>query len=261
MLSDALTSLRALSFDDRATYFEQDPALPGSPRTERALHIRLLPLLRDASQSDVSLADDMRRNVLATSDSPAECDPQAAQFDHWMMCHWDSDLLPTNLKLSRFAASGRGLAAFKHDIEAGDTVLAVPERLILTAEHAREKPEVAAAIKRAESFLDHDLEEDVLLAIALMIQQVYHPSGPWATYLTLLPASPSNALLWQAAQLGRMGGTPLPFQVLAVRRALRGVWSTLVQHLVGQSGSPLPARAFSWRRFLWAYSLVESRGM
>eukprot|EP00966_Prymnesium_polylepis_P309846 7159168-Prymnesium_polylepis.1 len=42
------------SLDDRAHYYDHDPAAPGSPRTERALHVRLREHARKAADAAIS---------------------------------------------------------------------------------------------------------------------------------------------------------------------------------------------------------------
>eukprot|EP00966_Prymnesium_polylepis_P151257 3494947-Prymnesium_polylepis.1 len=134
MAADLLASLRAQSLDDRALYFDHDPAAPGSPRTERALHVRLREHAREAADAAISAerADELLAELLkpAAPAEPATDDPQAAQLSEWVACHWPVDLQPGNVRLACFPETGRGLTS-RRDLRAGDAAYTVPERLLL----------------------------------------------------------------------------------------------------------------------------------
>ena len=246
--SAVVAALRAESQDDVATYFGEDPTKPGDLQTERALHVRLHALHREAPPTPTAAAEAtaMRLAELPQSEAAGVPAAQATELENWVSRHWDPALAPSDLVLADFPETGRGLTVQKRDLAPGEAVLTVPEQLLLTSDHALELPGVASAVERASASLEAPVHDDALLAIALLLQPVVAPDGPWAEYLPLLPARPPNALLWRPAQLGRMGGTPLPSQVLAVRRTLRHIWTTLTLELSGVrqlASNQLPASA------------------
>ncbi|KAL1511168.1 hypothetical protein AB1Y20_005984 [Prymnesium parvum] len=255
----ALRALRAQALDERALYFEHDPSTPASPRTERALLVRLHHAsTRPAASAPPRVASSLSA-FLHTPLQPADDADDAPRLAAWLARHWPPAPAP-QISLQRFPATGRGLSS-SASLAAGEAALAVPLRLLLTPERAVELPGMERALHAAAAALGAPVDADVRLALALLGQPRLEPRGAWGEYLPLLPAEPPNALMWQAAPVGQLAGTPLPAQVGALRRELRQLWTALVPHLCGGPHAPLPPHAFRWRRFLWAYAIVESRGV
>ena len=153
------------------------------------------------------------------------------------------------MRLAVFEQTGRGLAAGPTGLPAGVVALRIPVELVITAERARKHALLGPLLVSRG-----DIHEDVLVALALLLEE----SDAWRRYRPLLPQKPPSALLWTPTQLQRMSGTPLPEQVEAVRSALREAHAALWPAL--QRVLPSPAQV-CWERFLWAYCIVESRGL
>ena len=58
-----------------------------------------------------------------------------------------------------------------------------------------------------------------------------------------------------------MGGTPLPQQVEELRAALRDAHAAAFPSLSDSFPHLFPPEAVRWERFLWAYAIVETRGL
>ena len=268
---EQVTEFRRRSLDERALYFDVDPTQPHTPRTERAVHAALLAELERlppsaVQQQKVEAARRMRRDATADAaaqggaervDTPPR-DAGADALGAWAAKHWPER--PPSLRLATFEATGRGLTS-DTPVAAGDVILRVPERLLLMSDRALAHPRAGAALRARAEAAGVSLHEDALLAVALLLEPVLRPEGAWAEYVPLLPHRPPSALLWSSTQLSRMAATPLPSQAVESRRALRSFWRALLLPLSSDDPELFPPAWFGWPRFLWAYALVESRGM
>ena len=153
------------------------------------------------------------------------------------------------LALCDFPKTGRGLSAPSNGLLPGDVALRIPLRLVLTAKALPRHP-----------VLD-SLHQDVRLALALLLEPVIDPDGAWAHYTPLLPSPPPSALHWSDQQLGRMAATPLPQQVAELKEALEQQYVAAFPALSLAFPRLFPPAVFSWPRFLWAYSIVETRAL
>eukprot|EP00965_Chrysotila_dentata_P245478 6206581-Pleurochrysis_carterae.AAC.1 len=106
-----------------------------------------------------------------------------------------------------------------------------------------------------------DLHEDIVLALALLLEPQLRPDGAWAAYHALLPQRPPSAILWDEEMIGRLNGTPLPEEVRAVRNALKKAHKRLFPRLSEACPRLFPEKKFTLDRFMWAYAIVESRGL
>ena len=219
--------------------------LPRNPHDERAAALALL--REDAT------APEGRNRLAAQASAASPCSSSAAcpaeeteAIDRW--CEQFLIGMP-RLTMRTFELTGRGLAAGPAGLAAGDAALRIPLRLVLTSKALPRHP-----------LLD-TLHEDLRLAIALLYEPVRDPDGPWAKYTPLLPSSPPSALGWTPAQLARMGATPLPQQVAELRLTLEAAYAKAFPALSEALPELLPPSHFTWPRFLWAYSMVETRGL
>ena len=244
----SLDALREAAADATATYFGEQCL--SMPHADRNVALRLLDLAAQrggaAAPEEKRAAQDMLRGAGPACEVALRLDPEAE-----MLAAWCRDFLPEqpSLRLCIFAQTGRGLAARPSGLAADEVALRVPARLVLTSERVRTHPAIGPTLARCGG----DVHDDVLLALALLVEE----SEAWVRYRAMLPARPPCALLWTAAQLQRMGATPLPEQVEAVRTALVEAHSSLLPELT----AALPGVDLCWERFLWAYTIVESRGL
>ena len=256
LTDDVLGAIRATVVDEASAYFSDGTR---SPRTERAVQIELLRLLSKAepsTQRDANLehAARLRTALLAAPSSSHSDDAQARLLDAFTSLH----LPQAPVRLRRFEQTGRGLMATR-DVGRGEAALRIPERLLLTAEVARSHATVGPALADATADAGA-LAGDVALAVALLVAPILAPGGAWAEYVALLPERPPGALHWTAAQRARLSATPLPDEVRDVRSALREIHGRLAPALA-RALPEAPEGTFGWRRFLWAYAMVESRGL
>jgi hypothetical protein len=112
-----------------------------------------------------------------------------------------------------------------------------------------------------EEVMDGVLHGDILLALALLLEPILRPNGAWSEYCSYLPEAPPSALHWSHAQLLRLAATPLPQQVSELREVLFAAHAALFPALSEKLPDFFPPEAFSWERFLWAYTIVQSRGL
>ena len=262
----ALSQVRATVLDVRARYFSESSDVAGDEHTERAVQVQVLRLLGAAPVTDQTEQNRARALVIrqkllgSAAADPGQPDSMAAELARWCAEFMPGSSAPP-LQLWRFESTGRGLACAE-TLETGTVALSIPEELLLTASKALSDPRVVPALAASGV----ELHDDVALALALLLQPVLQPGGAWAAYMRLLPKRPPSALLWTDEQLARLSATQLPAQVRAARRALREVWAALRPVLcapgAGLFGSGSGGcGSFGLERLMWAYAIVESRGM
>lgn len=271
-----------------------------SPRLQRAVQIELLRLVcacepSATRASNLARAEQMRSALLAPRSAepdPSVPDERNDALREFYAAHGFLPQTP-RLELRRFKKTGRGLAAAT-DLQAGEAVLAVSESYLLGGEGVLSHPqigpvlrEIAAASSTEPMFAsvsgrvaqrmrgsegsegrshDNDEEEgllhgDIVLALALLLEPILHSGGVWDKYFPFLPTLPPTALHWSHAQLLRMISTPLPEEVCDLRAVLQAAHETLFPALSQRLPRFFPEEAFSWERFLWAYTIVQSRAM
>jgi len=287
-----LKAIRISLRDPVARYFDDDDDPDcRSPRLERATQIELLRLVSNTlpsalRKSNLDDAAAMRRALLRPEpDEPPRSVPDA----------WGAALLDFGqrygvwtgtpaLELRRFDQTGRGLAS-SVDLEAGEPVLTIPESLLLGSEGVLSHPQIGPALHEIahndsmtsaqpvvsessaggdgedEEVMEGVLHGDILLALALLLEPILRPGGAWSEYCAYLPEAPPSALNWSRAQLQRMVATPLPQQVCELRAVLLAAHGALFPTLSHRLPHLFPPDAFSWNRFVWAYTVVQSRGL
>lgn len=245
-LSDAQPSIEAQKAnaarisecrDARGKYFADD-----DPHTIRAAALTHLP---DVATTSSMLSELAREAAQSASAPDSEADQAALELNSWMATFLPA---PCPLALRRFEHTGRGLAAVQ-GLKAGEVALSIPLSLVLTSDRLPTHP-----------LLD-GWHEDLRLAIALLYEPIREPGGAWARYTSMLPETPPSALHWSEAQLGRLAGTPVPQQVAALRETLHTAHAAAFPLLSDAIPATFPPAAFSRERFVWAYSIVETRGL
>jgi len=250
----ALDSLRENAADRAAVYFGEQQL--STPYSDRRVAVQILEQLRDAPEHE----EDLRRRAheliigAAAENPPAglSIDPKEAKE----LAAWMHDFLPEPhvLHLCNFARTGRGLASGPAGLEAGEVALRIPEELVLTADHARMHALAGPCLAHCGA----EVHEDVLLSFALLLET--RPA--WVRYRTMMPKRPPCALMWTPAQLQRMCGTPLAGQTEALRDALIEQHKMLLNLLQRAFVTePQLEHQMNWDHFIWAYCIVESRGV
>ena len=130
----------------------------------------------------------------------------------------------------------------REPIAAGEEILCVPGRAILSVETARR-----SAIGRAVA--DQGAGEDTILA-AFLLQEKRDPASFFRPYLDLLPGSfPRNPLFYDAAHLALLEGSLVVGLIEDRRRAFRDEHLALVARVPGfcsASGRPCTSGPASW---------------
>lgn len=272
-----------------AIYFDDD--VSKDPHTQRAAALQLL-------ESYPEEAHDMLAAIASTvsSSSSSVPDPESAALDAWM-----DQFMPwvgtPRLALRRFDLTGRGLAA-TGDVVAGEAVLHVPRSLVLTAASLPSHPLLDAwhgDLRLATALLLEPLHHpngawSQYVTLLLLVPSSWsplltafpcgtskrhwchvacppqpRPLVPHGRYMRLLPSVPPSALHWSERQLSSMGGTPLPAQVVELHATLRAAhaaaFPTLTDDLPRCFPRGIATTIFSLERFVWAYSIVETRGL
>lgn len=159
------------------------------------------------------------------------------------------------LRLADFP-DGRGLAATR-DLAEGDELLRVPERLFVcdasaaASQHGELAREAMADVTPAEQ-----------ICVQLVAERELGARSFYAPWLQLVPREYTSGLTFRAAELERLRDGGLVGAVRAERERLRARHRILRDALraAGGADSAALAQQLSWRRFLWAWCTLQSRG-
>mmetsp|Transcript_34298 Transcript_34298/g.103363 ORF Transcript_34298/g.103363 Transcript_34298/m.103363 type:complete len:226 (+) Transcript_34298:519-1196(+) len=114
-------------------------------------------------------------------------------------------------------ASGRGVVATA-SYSAGEVLLRVPDRLLLTVKAAEARPAVAATLQRARAAGVHRNSGTMALACALTDAS---PECFYQPYRDVLPTSVDHLpLFWSAEDISLLAGTPLADEIEDRRGAI-----------------------------------------
>lgn len=142
-------------------------------------------------------------------------------------------------------ATGRGFAA-------GERVVHIPERCVLTPRCAAES---AAGKRIREVAADATNEEILLLAMCLGRANAAHE---WHDYLATLPAQAPDPLSWSDAQLARLAGTDFGVAIAAARREVARIVA-VGRALSDADAVAFPLAALDAPSVRWARGMYRSR--
>jgi histone-lysine N-methyltransferase SETD3 len=152
--------------------------------------------------------------------------------------------------LQRSAHSGRGIHAAA-PLAAGDVVLQVPQRCMLTMDAAR-----SSAIGRQIVAAGITPENNHTWLAAYLLQERHAKNSAWKIYFELLPPSLSSyrfvPLLFEAHELELLRGSFLLDQI-------RDRWEALEREYERLARGVPALRALGFEEFVWARLLVASR--
>lgn len=185
------------------------------------------------------------------------------EFLDWFQLHC-SDLeqkagnsckLNRRVTLHPFVATGRGCSAIS-DICAGDTILDVPESIILCQKSAVRYSSFGHLVEKL------NLNSSLTLLLLLMHESARKDSR-WKPYFDVLPRSVPLPLFWDrtdVAKLKGLQGNVVKSTVSYYRKHLLEYYRGTVQPIVRGNSSVFSVKKMSFKRFCWANSIVWSRG-
>ena len=173
---------------------------------------------------------------------------------------------------AEFADSGRGFCATR-DVAAGEMLLAIPERLLLSHASARRRPGLAELVDCR--CCGGPLAPETMLALHLLLEVAQAAGSPYAAYVASLPHTYDTPLHWSLAEVDALPDESERAAALATRAAVdderRAVLTRLERHadelgegliqlreLLRRGSSPGPAATGTWT---WAWSTVMTRTM
>ena len=153
--------------------------------------------------------------------------------------------------MANFQRTGRGILATK-SLTVGQEILRIPAQLMLAA------PCLDQQLKNAlgQTGLDGAALQDVELALTLLMEAELNNGSAWNQYAAEYLPSPPHALGWSHEQLARLKHTAMYNEIEEARAELLQLWRSRIRPALLLVA---PGRKINFRRFLWAYSLVESR--
>ena len=130
-------------------------------------------------------------------------------------------------KVARFQATGRGIQAWPHDLEAGTCIFRVPRAHVMTAGEGGSSSWEALAVRMLD---ERDLGQ----------------ASPWAAYLAALPTRIDLPMTWPKRHCAALRPSAAAAQATADRRAARDAYAAL------------PPPRPPWPQFIDALSLISA---
>ncbi|CAI8011897.1 Actin-histidine N-methyltransferase [Geodia barretti] len=159
------------------------------------------------------------------------------------------------VEVGSFGGVGYGVKATA-DIEMGERVMRIPEKLMMTSETAKTS-QLGPLIAR-----DRMLQVMPNVALALhLLNERYNPKSFWKPYIDILPATFSLPLWFDRSQLELLTGSPCLSDSLQHVRSVGKLYSHLHKLLRahGDTSIYLYSVGFYYDDFVWAVSAVMSR--
>jgi Rubisco LSMT substrate-binding/SET domain len=184
------------------------------------------------------------------------------KFRQWIESsgEFGSDGSDLKVSLSQGHDEGNGLVA-KVGVEAGEVLLSVPRRLMMTTEGA-----VRSKTEDIEVLFDMDVVKrlpSLILALHLLDERFnVGAESFWAPYIDALPRRYSIPLFWSGAQIEAL--RPSPVHIKAQRIVANAVlqYCSLWQEQYASIMTSTPVfhpDHFTWRQFRWAIGAVLTR--
>ncbi|KAL6761322.1 hypothetical protein V8C86DRAFT_881423 [Haematococcus lacustris] len=95
------------------------------------------------------------------------------------------------------------------DVCVGDTLVVIPQRVLLHADCAYRDPEFGQAFSRLKEELHVELDARSVLCLLLIVEKAKQQSSGWAPYISLLPDVYDDPYWWHEDQLQLLRGTRL----------------------------------------------------
>jgi histone-lysine N-methyltransferase SETD3 len=187
--------------------------------------------------------------------SPSQLPPREEGFEpfyQWLKAH-NAEF--DKVEVGSFGGVGYGVKA-KADIEMGERVMRIPEKLMMTSETAKTS-QLGPLIAR-----DRMLQVMPNVALALhLLNERYNPKSFWKPYIDILPTSFSLPLWFNKSQLELLTGSPCLPDALQHVRSVGKLYSHLHKLLRahGDTSFYLYSVGFFYEDFVWAVSAVMSR--
>lgn len=184
----------------------------------------------------------------AAASQPVDKAERGKAFREWFLQHAPESHLGKRCDFDWHLPEGSGVVALQ-DLDEGEQFLAVPRRLILSADTA------FASTCGAVLARDNICTQMPSLALAVFVALERHNSESfWKPYLDILPTSFLLPLWFDAQTLQHLEGSPILYDVLRLKKSTMRQYDHL-HRLLKKSGFA----DMSYRDFLWGVSVVMTR--
>ncbi|KAK9084536.1 hypothetical protein Syun_031552 [Stephania yunnanensis] len=161
--------------------------------------------------------------------------------------------LKTKLQIAHVEGAGRGAVAVE-DLTIGDTVLEIPESIIISEEHVYVS-EMFEILKRMD-----DISAETMLLLWSMKER-HNPESKFKFYFDTLPKTFNTGLDFGVEALTALEGTLLFDEIIQAKEHLRSQYDTLCPLLCRDHPDVFQPEFYSWDQFLWACELWYSNSM
>mmetsp|Transcript_20061 Transcript_20061/g.46319 ORF Transcript_20061/g.46319 Transcript_20061/m.46319 type:complete len:480 (-) Transcript_20061:337-1776(-) len=154
-----------------------------------------------------------------------------------------------------FEPSGRGILARK-SITQGEPIITINTKLVMTKQVAQQV--------LGEEVVDDGMGEYIALALLLVYERARGDDSFWAPYINILPTAEEvgQSFTWNDDELALLQGSEVVSTTRSFQAKLQAEYATVQQRtaLASAAGREL-AEALTWEAFLWAMSMLFSRGI
>ncbi|GAQ82874.1 Putative N-methyltransferase domain and SET domain containing protein [Klebsormidium nitens] len=237
------------SNDELSTPISQQSTSPSSQMLQSLENQDSNTGIREAAKDEV-----VRRLMAYGGDKPVEAGERCTGSAEQELLTWaERNGVVSNVEPAVFPSTGRGAVATA-DVAVGETVLEVPETMIISPLTAMES-DMADAFSRVP-----DLDEDTA-ALLWSMRERHVSSSRWAPFFRSLPEAFHTGLSFSTATIDELEDTPAFEGLLAAQQHLRSQYAALFPALTNAFPTVLPASSFTWDEFLWASELWYSYGI
>lgn len=152
-------------------------------------------------------------------------------------------------------STGRGLLA-RRNVNEGDELLAIPMKLCITIDSARET--------FGDEIITNGMNEYLAIALQLIHERNLGEKSFYSSYLAVLPetAEVNPTFAWPDDDLEFLAGSPVVAATLSLQMKLKREYEDLVVNFAAaRFPERFPLDKFSYENWVWAFTMLFSRAI
>ncbi|PKA48699.1 Ribulose-1,5 bisphosphate carboxylase/oxygenase large subunit N-methyltransferase, chloroplastic [Apostasia shenzhenica] len=265
MLDQIVYAARILYLNEVEIYFiEDDDFGPFSPRNElqslNSLLAMLVPLLSNAKPEELEALHELQKETISMINKFSDQNIDEVIIEEFdttveeLLLKWgESHGAKSKVKIAYFDGVGRGAVAAE-DIEIGESVLEIPETIIISEDLIRES-DIFDVLNEWDG-----MTTDSMLLLWSMRER-YNPASKFKNYFATLPDTFNTGLSFGVDSLAVLQGTLVLEELLQAKEHLWKQYESLCLALCAWYPNIFPPELYSWDKYLWACELWYSNSM
>ena len=188
--------------------------------------------------------------------TPVPPSPQLQRLFLWALqqgAQWSKISYPVH-----FSPGYLGSSALQ-DISSNETILTVPDRLLLTAKSV-ESSEIGGIIRgHPELFsAQHPWHEDLRLIAYLLYVKSHGRGCFWEPFVSMLPTNPESLLVWTESELAELQDEHLVSELKERHSEMQRYWHQF-RPVLTSNPQAFSEEQLTYEEFLWAQLVISSR--